>query len=81
MAAESLIGEIHPVTIVEVGSNSLFGALASSLPPPERGRSVREANRVGLPNDPHPRPPLFKGREQSPDADRSNAMAKAGVGA
>ena len=40
-----------------------------SLPPPERGRSTREARRVGInfsnDHDPHPTPPLFKGREPS----------------
>ena len=30
MAATALIGEIHPVTITEVGSNSLFGALVGA---------------------------------------------------
>ena len=29
MAASSLIGEVAPVTVTEVGSNSLFGALAN----------------------------------------------------
>jgi hypothetical protein len=42
--------------------------LANVLPPLEKGRSVCEANRVGIKpycNDPHPNPPLFKGRERA----------------
>ena len=35
-------------------------------PPPERGRSAREARRVGIgQNDPHPNPAPFRGREDS----------------
>jgi tRNA-2-methylthio-N6-dimethylallyladenosine synthase len=76
MAPAAMIGEIHAVTVTEVGSNSLFGTL-SSLPPLERGRSVREANRVGVHagRDPHPTPPLFKGREWATDADPQHAIA------
>ena len=64
MAPASLIGEIAIVTIAEIGTNSLFGALAStSLPPSERGtisdgaaglpplekkRSAAEGRRVGI---------------------------------
>jgi tRNA-2-methylthio-N6-dimethylallyladenosine synthase len=69
MAPSAMIGEIHAVTVTEVSSNSLFGTL-SSLPPPERGRSVREANRVGVNDrarqcDSHPNPPPFRGRERA----------------
>ena len=35
----------------------------SLLPPLEKGRSVCEANRVGIIFDPHPNPPPFRGRE------------------
>jgi tRNA-2-methylthio-N6-dimethylallyladenosine synthase len=35
MAPRSLIGQIAPVTITEVGSNSLFGALAEETPAPQ----------------------------------------------
>jgi tRNA-2-methylthio-N6-dimethylallyladenosine synthase len=78
----SLIGEIAAVTVTEVRTNSLYGTLANaSLPLPERGRSVREANRVGVHNDPHPNPPLFKGREQDPDAERAKQTANADLGA
>jgi tRNA-2-methylthio-N6-dimethylallyladenosine synthase len=34
MAPSNLIGEIAPVTVTEVGSNSLFGALAKASPAP-----------------------------------------------
>jgi len=34
MAAASLIGSIHRVTITEVGSNSLFGTLAARAQAP-----------------------------------------------
>jgi tripartite ATP-independent transporter DctM subunit len=46
-----------------------------AIPPPERGRSVREANRVGVnhldsrqSSDPHPNPPPFRGREHTESA-------------
>jgi tRNA-2-methylthio-N6-dimethylallyladenosine synthase len=35
MAPRSLIGQIAPVTVTEVGSNSLFGALAEETPAPQ----------------------------------------------
>jgi tRNA-2-methylthio-N6-dimethylallyladenosine synthase len=35
MAARSAVGETLPVTITEVGSNSLFGALRESIPAPQ----------------------------------------------
>jgi hypothetical protein len=34
MAPQSLIGETVPVTVTEVGSNSLFGALQEDIPAP-----------------------------------------------
>ncbi len=44
-------------------------AVLLSLPPPERGRSDREAIRVGVgaleKGDPHPDPPPLRGREQA----------------
>jgi tRNA-2-methylthio-N6-dimethylallyladenosine synthase len=41
MAPSSLIGEVVPVTIVEVGTNSLFGTLAASaLHAPAAGRTL-----------------------------------------
>ena len=45
MAPPALIGSVVPVTVTEVGSNSLFGALASSFSPPSAGRSPDEAQR------------------------------------
>jgi len=76
MAPTSLIGEVAAVRITEVGSNSLFGELAS-LPPPERGRSKREALRVGVPGgiDPHPNPPPFRGRESDADPLRTSSLS------
>jgi tRNA-2-methylthio-N6-dimethylallyladenosine synthase len=48
MAPASLIGEIAPVRIAEVGSNSLFGALvSSSLPPSDRERSTAQRSGEG----------------------------------
>jgi tRNA-2-methylthio-N6-dimethylallyladenosine synthase len=38
MAPRTMIGQIARATVTEVGSNTLFGALAS-VPPPERGTS------------------------------------------
>src|SRR6185312_9210494 len=62
-----------------------------SLPPLKKGRSVCRkrvdarfrramANRVGIKtasnkSDPHPNPPLFKGRERAADADPPHAIA------
>jgi hypothetical protein len=43
MAPASLIGEIVPVTIVEVGPNSLFGALAAPQTPMDAGRVAEVA--------------------------------------
>jgi len=46
---------------------------ATSLPPLEKGRSPGEARRVGimlLAIDPHPNPPLFKGREHTAGVER-----------
>jgi tRNA-2-methylthio-N6-dimethylallyladenosine synthase len=48
MAPPSLIGSVVPVTITEVGSNSLFGALISSSPLPERGRPTAERSGGGF---------------------------------
>jgi len=45
-APPSLIGEIADVTITEVASNSLFGALASPFPSPRNGE-VREGSEPG----------------------------------
>ena len=44
MAPTSLIGEIAPVTITEVGTNSLFGALANAREP---ARCRRSRKRLG----------------------------------
>ena len=54
---------------------------ATAAPPLEKGWSASEASRVGieyLAVDPHPNPPLFKGRERAADAAwpaPSNAIA------
>jgi 2-octaprenyl-6-methoxyphenol hydroxylase len=49
---------------VELRPTAVTGFLSS--PPPERGRSASKARRVGVQSedDPHPDPPLFRGREQ-----------------
>ena len=41
------------------------GHTGGAIPPLEKGRSVRGANRVGIMNDPHPNPPPFRGRERT----------------
>jgi tRNA-2-methylthio-N6-dimethylallyladenosine synthase len=43
MAPHTLIGSLMPVTVTEVGSNTLFGALISPLPPPERGATAQRS--------------------------------------
>ena len=56
MAPSSLIGEVAPVRITGIVSNSLLGELMNdsergdSSPPPARGRSAGAAGRVGIPS-------------------------------
>ena len=54
MAPRSAIGQIARVTVTEVGSNSLFGALAS--PPPGGGRSTAKRSGGGDSREFHPTP-------------------------
>ena len=55
MAPPSLIGSVAPVTITEVGSNSLFGALAAPCSPlPGGERSIAKRPGGGDCNDAHP---------------------------
>jgi tRNA-2-methylthio-N6-dimethylallyladenosine synthase len=57
MAPRSLIGCLARVCITEVGSNSLFGALASSSsPPPGGGRSTAKRSGGGDSDEIHPTP-------------------------
>ena len=56
MAPPDRIGSIVPLAIVDIGTNTLFGALPSSSPPPEGGRSTAKRSGGGEGNEDHPTP-------------------------